>query len=109
MQRLLHATCCHKINFKLNHLPLIEHEVPRVDYEKFSSDRLGESLVSTRAQVQAARKRQQIRFEETDVVCNSDMRVAEVRQFCKLDEAGDSLVQPACQQGSFLFTLCCYH
>jgi predicted ATPase with chaperone activity len=29
---------------------------------------------------------------------NSDMRVAEVRQFCKLDEAGDSLVRAAMSQ-----------
>ena len=29
---------------------------------------------------------------------NSDMRVAEVRQFCKLDEAGDSLVRQAMSQ-----------
>ena len=32
------------------------------------------------------------------MVCNSDMRVAEVRKFCKLDEAGDSLVRAAMSQ-----------
>jgi magnesium chelatase family protein len=71
----------------------IHVEVPRVDYEKLSSDRLGESSASIRERVQAARERQRIRFEDTDIVCNSDMCVAEVRQFCKLDEAGDSLVR----------------
>jgi magnesium chelatase family protein len=70
----------------------IHIEVPRVDYEKLSTDRLGESSASIRERVQAARERQRIRFEGIDIVCNSDMRVAEVRQFCKLDEAGKSLV-----------------
>lgn len=76
----------------------IHIEVPRVDYEKLSSDRLGESSASIRARVQAARERQQARFAGTDIVCNSDMRVAEVRQFCKLDEAGESLVRAAMSQ-----------
>lgn len=76
----------------------IHVEVPRVDYEKLSSDRLGESSAVIRERVQAARERQRVRFEGTDVVCNSDMRVAEVRQFCKLDEAGASLVRAAMSQ-----------
>jgi magnesium chelatase family protein len=76
----------------------IHIEVPRVDYEKLSSDRLGESSVSIRERVQAARERQRVRFAGSDIVCNSDMRVAEVRKFCKLDEAGDSLVRAAMSQ-----------
>ena len=76
----------------------IHIEVPRVDYEKLSSDRLGESSTSIRERVQAARERQRVRFEGSDIVCNSDMRVAEVRKFCKLDEAGDSLVRAAMSQ-----------
>lgn len=31
----------------------------------------------------------------SNIVCNADMRVAEVRQFCKLDEAGESLIRSA--------------
>ena len=53
----------------------IQIEVPRVDYEKLSSDRLGESLNAIRERVQAARERQRGRFEGTDNVCNSDMRL----------------------------------
>ncbi len=33
-----------------------------------------------------------------DLVCNTDMRVAEIRQFCKLDAAGESLVRAAMGQ-----------
>jgi predicted ATPase with chaperone activity len=47
----------------------IHIEVPRVDYEKLSSDRLGESSASIRERVQAARERQRVRFEGSDIVC----------------------------------------
>jgi len=76
----------------------IHIEVPRVNYDKLSSDRLGESSANIRARVQAARQRQLDRFKGTDIVCNSDMRIAEVRKFCKLDETGDSLIRAAMSQ-----------
>ena len=76
----------------------IHVEVPEVDYEKLSDDRMGEPSSEIRKRVQAARDRQRVRFEGTDIVCNSDMRVVEVRQFCKLDEAGDSLARQAMSQ-----------
>lgn len=41
---------------------------------------------------------QRVRFGGTDIICSSDMRVAEVSKFCKLDEAGDSLVLQAMSQ-----------
>jgi len=59
---------------------------------------LGESSASIRERVQAARERRQVRFEGSDIICNSDMRVAKVCQFCKLDEAGDNLVRQAMSQ-----------
>jgi magnesium chelatase family protein len=73
-------------------------EVPEVDYEKLSSDRVGESWASIRERVQAARERQKVRFEGLDIIRNSDMRVVEVRKFCKLDETGDSMVCQAMSQ-----------
>jgi magnesium chelatase family protein len=79
----------------------IHIEVPRVDYEKLSSDRLGELSAEIRKRVQAVRDIQNRRFansQSTYIVCNADMRVAEVRKFCKLDEAGDSLVRAAMSQ-----------
>jgi len=100
------CTCAHAVVTKYQKRisgPMLDRidihiEVPRVDYEKLSSDRLGESSASIRARVQAARERQNARLTGTDVVCNSDMRVAEVRQFCKLDETGESLVRAAMSQ-----------
>ena len=80
----------------------IHIEVPRVDYEKLSGDRMGESSATIRARVQAARNLQQARFRNSeyrtssngatsDIVCNADMRVGEIRQFCKLQDEGGAL------------------
>ncbi len=78
----------------------IHIEVPRVDYEKLSGDRLGESSESIRARVQAARDIQQKRFAngKSDIICNADMRVGEIRQFCKLQDEGQSLMRAAMSQ-----------
>jgi len=76
----------------------IHVEVPRVDYEKLSSDRIGESSTSIWERVQLQENGSESVMNGTDIVCNSDMRVAEVCQFCKLDEAGDSLVFQAMSQ-----------
>ena len=77
----------------------IHIEVPSVDYEKLSSDRLGESSSDIRSRVQSARERQRLRFvNSVDIINNSDMRVAEVRKFCKLDESSESLVRSAMSQ-----------
>jgi len=70
----------------------IHIEVPRVDYEKLSGDRVGESSEAIRARVQAARNIQLARLSKTEslnIVANADMRVGEIRQLCKLqDEEG---------------------
>jgi magnesium chelatase family protein len=87
----------------------IHIEVPRVDYEKLSGDRVGESSESIRARVQAARNIQHTRFanpdsrlsnngSSTDIVCNADMRVGEIRRFCKLPEEVQILMRTAMTQ-----------
>jgi magnesium chelatase family protein len=76
----------------------IHIEVPRVDYEKLSDDRLGEPSVAIRKRVEAARARQRARFEGTRLLTNADMGPAEVRDFCRLDDAGRSLLRAAMKQ-----------
>ena len=76
----------------------IHVEVPHVDYEKLSSDRLGEPSKAVRARVQAARDRQRARFEGTTLTCNADMGPAEIREYCQVDEAAQSLLKAAMQQ-----------
>ena len=65
----------------------IHIEVPRVEYEKLSDDRLGEPSAAIRARVEAARERQRCRLEGTALLTNADMGPAEVRLYCPLDDA----------------------
>jgi len=103
------CTCAHALVTKYQKRisgPMLDRidihiEVPRVDYEKLSGDRLGESSDSIRARVQAARDIQNKRFangESSDIVCNADMRVGEIRQFCKLQDEGQNLMRAAMSQ-----------
>lgn len=103
------CTCAHALVTKYQKRisgPLLDRidihiEVPRVDYEKLSGDRVGETSESIRARVQAARNIQLARFsniESSNIVANSDMRVGEIRQFCKLPEEGQSLMRAAMTQ-----------
>src|SRR5512147_1224769 len=103
------CTCAHALVTKYQKRisrPLLDRidihiEVPRVDYEKLSGDRVGESSESIRARVQAARNIQLQRFskiETSNIVANADMRVGEIRQFCRLQDEGQSLMRAAMSQ-----------
>ena len=86
----------------------IHIEVPRVDYEKLSDDRLGEPSANVQARVEAARERQRVRFSESPkqrgtpshngITCNADMRPALIRQYCQLDETSNALMRTAMNQ-----------
>ena len=76
----------------------IHVQVPRVDYEKLSGDRLGEPSEVIRQRVESARKLQQQRFVGTGLASNAEMHPAEVRKFCILDESGRSLMKSAMNQ-----------
>lgn len=63
--------------------------VPSIDYEMLSGDRVGESSESIRARVQAARNIQLKRLSanrSSDIVCNANMHIGEIRKFCKIAE-----------------------
>ena len=76
----------------------IHIEVPRVDYEKLSDDRLGEPSANVQARVEAARERQRVRFTGLELTCNADMRPAQIRQYCQLDETSNALMRTAMHQ-----------
>jgi magnesium chelatase family protein len=73
-------------------------EVPRVEYEKLTDERLGEPSADIQARVEAARERQRRRFDGTDLLSNADMGPSEVRTFCQIDDAGKSLLRAAMHQ-----------
>jgi magnesium chelatase family protein len=59
----------------------------------------GESSKSVQQRVEVARERQRKRFTGIDgVTCNSDMRLADVRKFCQLDDTCQSLMKSAMNQ-----------
>jgi magnesium chelatase family protein len=76
----------------------IHIDVPRVDYEKLSSDRLSEKSDAIRARVEQARERQRARFAGTKLQVNADMGPAEVRQYCTIEDTGKNLLRAAMQQ-----------
>ena len=73
-------------------------EVPHVDYEKLADDRLGEKSEKVQARVAAARLIQRQRFEESKLACNAEMTPTEVREFCRVEEAAQSLLKTAMKQ-----------
>ncbi len=73
-------------------------EVPRIEYEKLTDERLGESSEVVRRRVEAARQIQRERFESTNLTCNADMTPVEVREFCKTGPEAQSLLRAAMKQ-----------
>ncbi len=76
----------------------IHVEVPRVEYEKLASDVSLETSELIRVRVEGARERQRRRFEGTHLSCNAEMGPGEVREYCRLDDAGRSLLRSAMYQ-----------
>ncbi len=73
-------------------------DVPRVEYEKLSDNRAGETSAMIRARVEAARCRQTERFAGSDMRTNADMGAGDVQAHCQLDGAGDTLMRAAMRQ-----------
>lgn len=76
----------------------IHVEVPRVDYEKLSDERLGEPSADVRERVEAARQLQRQRLAPDGILQNADMGVAQVRKYCQLDEESAALLKTAMTQ-----------
>jgi len=73
-------------------------EVPHIDYEKLTDDRLGEKSDKAQARVEAARSLQRERFNGTKLACNAEMTPTEVREFCRVEESAQSLLKAAMKQ-----------
>jgi len=73
-------------------------DVPHIDYEKLTDERPVEGSQKVRGRVRAAHQIQLERFKETRLRCNADMRPAEVKQFCIVEPAAQSLLRAAMKQ-----------
>ncbi|MEA1937109.1 MAG: YifB family Mg chelatase-like AAA ATPase [Patescibacteria group bacterium] len=83
--------------------PLIDRidlhiEVPRIKFEKLSSDNLAESSKSIRARVEKAREIQQERFKDKKIISNSEMSSQDVKDFCKIEEETLNILKTAISQ-----------
>ncbi|HWS23317.1 MAG TPA: YifB family Mg chelatase-like AAA ATPase [Anaerolineales bacterium] len=72
--------------------------VSRVDQTKLASEKLGERSEMIKQRVENARAIQAERLKGTNIMCNADMRVVEIRQFCKLQPEGQDLLKIAMNQ-----------
>ena len=73
-------------------------QVPRVEYQKLRDMRQGESSAEVRTRVEAARERQRARFGGMGIASNADMRPAQIRKFCVLDDPCQALMKTAMRQ-----------
>jgi magnesium chelatase family protein len=76
-------------------------DIPRIDYEKLMDDGPSEQSAEVRRRVQNGRQRQLDRFRGTYLTSNADMTAAEVKQFCGIDAAAQSLLRTAMKQLHF--------
>ncbi|MEN6483183.1 MAG: YifB family Mg chelatase-like AAA ATPase [Anaerolineaceae bacterium] len=82
-------------------------EVPRVEFDKLSDQRQGESSKSIQQRVETAREVQRQRFQKSEISANAEMRPADIRKYCLLDETGNRLIRTAMNQ--FQLSARAYH
>jgi len=73
-------------------------DVPHIDYEKLTEDKPGESSDKVRTRVKAAHEIQIGRFQGIKLKCNADMTPKEVKEFCTVEPAAQSLLRAAMKQ-----------
>ena len=70
-------------------------EVPALEYEELRRRDKAEPSAEIKKRVNAARDIQRKRFAGTNVTCNAQMGPSEVREYCTLTAAGETLMQRA--------------
>jgi len=73
-------------------------QVPRIEYEKLTEEKLGEGSDAVRLRVERARHIQQERFQGTKLTCNAEMTPVEVREFCQVGAEAQGLLRAAMKQ-----------
>jgi magnesium chelatase family protein len=74
----------------------VQLDVQRVDHDKLTDTRKGESSSAIQARVEAARQRQRNRYKELPHLrANSDLSASEIEQFCPMDDSAKALLSAA--------------
>jgi magnesium chelatase family protein len=70
-------------------------EVPAVKYDKLSGEKMGEESKAVKTRVRQARQKQLERFEKESIKTNSEMRLAQLKKYCQLNEEGQQILRTA--------------
>ncbi|NTU69827.1 YifB family Mg chelatase-like AAA ATPase, partial [bacterium] len=70
-------------------------KVPRIKYEKLTSNVSGESSNDIRARVDISRSIQAKRFSGRNIKTNSEMGIKEIKKYCKVDNETDEILRNA--------------
>jgi len=73
-------------------------EVPKVKFDKLTSDQTAESSAEIRKRVEQTRKIQQARFKDLGIITNSEMSSRQTKDFCPVDEKTVELLRQAVNQ-----------
>ncbi|MEA3398723.1 MAG: YifB family Mg chelatase-like AAA ATPase [Patescibacteria group bacterium] len=73
-------------------------EVPRINFEKLTSDENNEKSNIIKTRIQTARAIQHKRLKKTPFITNSEMPSAAVKNFCEIDNASKQLLKTAVDQ-----------
>ncbi|OGY45233.1 MAG: hypothetical protein A2731_01795 [Candidatus Buchananbacteria bacterium RIFCSPHIGHO2_01_FULL_39_8] len=73
-------------------------EVPKVKFDKLTSDQTSETSAEIRKRVEQARGFQQTRFKAVNIITNSEMSSRQVKELCQVDDKTVSLLRQAVSQ-----------
>jgi len=73
-------------------------DAPHIDYEKLTEDRPAETSEKVRERIKTTHEIQLERFNGTKLKCNADMTPKEVKEFCTVESAAQSLLRAAMKQ-----------
>lgn len=76
----------------------IHAEVPRMNFEKLTEQKVAEDSASIRARVTAARERQLARFRSESIISNSEMQSHHIKKFCQIGEKEKDVLRRAVNQ-----------
>jgi magnesium chelatase family protein len=73
-------------------------EVPRVEYEQLTSEKIAEPSTTIRQRVIKARKTQAERFNDEKISTNSQMNIQQIKKYCQISPQGRDLLKSAITQ-----------
>jgi len=77
----------------------IHVEVTPVSYTELAAERISEKSIAVRERVVKAREIQDARFENNEGIhCNAQIRTKQLKEVCKIDEAGNQLLKTAMEK-----------